>query len=123
MTGDELSAGERYYDYILTHVNDLVLAIHRTEQVTQYIRKIYQLKKDEKSGLPYGPPDIYLEPQIYSHQEPEYCADSFCCTIFGEHYVKNMVTNAQKKLMDHGRELNSKQQLTFVSGYRPGIDM
>ena len=34
MTGDELSAGERYYDYILTHVNDLVLAIHRTEQVT-----------------------------------------------------------------------------------------
>ena len=35
--------------------------------------------------------------------------------------MKNVVTNIYKTFMDHGRELNDKQQSQFVSGYFPEI--
>ena len=57
---DELPAGESYYEYVLIHVDALMVAIPRTEHVMQVISMPYWLKKEKKRGLPYGPPNIHL---------------------------------------------------------------
>ena len=49
------------------------------------------------------PRDIYLVAKNQLHQEPENDAESFYFAISGDYYVKNMVTNVQKNLMDHER--------------------
>ena len=59
-------------------------------------------------GLPYGPPDIYLGTHICKHQHPYDDSDSFCYTISGNHYMNNAVSNVQKKLMYHVRDLSAK---------------
>ena len=68
-TNDELPAGGRYYEYVLIHVDELMVDSRREEQVMQEISNIYRLKKDDKTGLPYGPPNIYLVEKIRRHQE------------------------------------------------------
>ena len=40
----------------------------------------------------------------------------------GDHYVKNIVANVEYKLMNHERQLNTKKQLPFTTGYIPEMD-
>ena len=68
MTNYGLPVGEHYYEYVLIHVDNLMIVIPRSEQVMQDISKTYQLKKYNKTGLPYGPPKIYLGAHICRHQ-------------------------------------------------------
>ena len=102
-TNDELPAGGRYYEYVLIHVDNLMVDIRREEHAMKAIIKIHQLKKDNKMGLTYGPTEIYLGKHIDNHQEPQDDVDSFCYNNSGDHYVKNVVSNFQKKFMDHGK--------------------
>ena len=81
---------------------NLVVASRREEYVMQDISNTYQLNKYNKSGLPYIPTDIYLGAQIPGHREPDYDAEYFFYAIYGDKYVKNMVSNVQKKLIYHG---------------------
>ena len=71
----------------------------------------------------YGPPDVYLGSQIRKWRHPDADDDEpYCYSISGDHYVKNVVTNVQRKLQAHGRELNAKQQSPMTTGYRPELD-
>ena len=40
----------------------------------------------------------------------------------GEHYVKNIVAYVEDELMNHRRQLYTKQQSPFITGYRPEMD-
>ena len=64
-----IPAGECYYEYVLIHVDELMVDSRREEQVMQEISNTYRLKKDDKTGLLYGPPNIYLVEKILRHQE------------------------------------------------------
>ena len=86
-----------------------MLAIRQLDQIMQAISKTYKLKKDKNTGLQYGPPYVYLGSQIWRYWYPEDHGDSFFYTVYGDQYVKNVVANVQKKLMDHGRELNARK--------------
>ena len=112
-----------HYEHIFIHMEDFVMSSHIAEQVVQAIGKNISSKKDNKKNLPYGTPDIYIGSQIRRHQELEDDADSFCSAIPGDHYVKNVFPNIQNKLMDHGRELNYKQQSPFISIYHPELNI
>ena len=100
-TNNKMPEGERYDEYVLIHVDDLMVDSRRSEQVIKNIRKTYRLNKDKKTGLPYGPNDIYLGSQIRRHQEPEDYSDSFYYAISDYHYVNNVVSNIHKNLKGH----------------------
>ena len=53
-----LPSGEWYYEYILIHVNDFMVASQQFNQVIQAISKNHKLKKYKNTGLPYGPTDV-----------------------------------------------------------------
>ena len=57
-TDDVLPSGEFYYEYVLIHVENLMVDIRIAEKVIQAIIKTYIQNKDKKTDLPYGPPDI-----------------------------------------------------------------
>ena len=97
MSNDCMHAGERYYEYVSIHVDNLIVDICIEEQVMQDISKTYQLNKYFKNGS-YSTSSIYLVSHSRSHKEPYNSADSLCCTIFSYHHVKNIVANAHKKL-------------------------
>ena len=40
----------------------------------------------------------------------------------GDYYVKNIMVNVEEKFMNHGRQLNEKQQSPFTTGYRPEME-
>ena len=61
---DGLPAGETYYYYVFIHVDELMVVSRRAEQVMHDISNTYRLKKDEKTGLPYRRPNIYLGAHI-----------------------------------------------------------
>ena len=75
-----------------------------------------KLKKDKKTSLPYGPPEIYPGVYIRRHKELEDYTHYFS-------YLNNEVAKVKKKLMDHERELNAKQQSPFISVYFLKINM
>ena len=88
----------------------------------QDISKTYNPKREKKRVLLYGKTDVYLGYQIWRHRYPEDDSDFFCYAISGDHYMKNIVSNVQKKLTDQGRELNTKQQPQLLNGYEPELD-
>ena len=73
-----LPVDEQYYKYVLIHVDNLMVESHISEQVMHAIIKTCCLKKYNKTGLPYGPPDIYIVAQICRYQEPEGGSEHFC---------------------------------------------
>ena len=40
----------------------------------------------------------------------------------GDHYVKNIGAYVKEKVMNHGRQINAKQQSPFTTGYRTERD-
>ena len=87
------------------------------------INGVYKLKEDKTSGLPYGPPNIYLGLKVQKYCNPESEDDTYCWSLSGDDYVKNIVANVQKKLQADGRQLNAKQSSPLTIGYRPELDV
>ena len=122
MTNAGLPAVERHYEYIISYVNDLMVDSRWLYQLMQAISQTYQLKKENKTVLSYGPPDVYLGYQILKHQDPENESKSFCYSMSNNDYVNNIIANVQNIIMDHRREFNYKQIFSFVTGYRHELD-
>ena len=117
-----LPSGEHYYYYILIHVDDLVVSIHKEYQAIQDIGRTYQLNKYKRMGLMCVPPDMHIGAHMFKHRYPEDYGNYFFYVIYSDHYLKNVITNVQKKLMGQGMELDAKQLSTFITGYLPNID-
>ena len=88
----------------------------------QAIIKTYKLNKYKNEGLLCGPSDVYLGAHIWRHWHSKDDSNSFFCAISVNHYVNNAIENLQKKLIDHSRELNNKQQYPFFTVYFPELD-
>ena len=62
---------------------------------------------------------MYLGTKIHKFKEKDTDDDQLCLSMSGNHYVKNVVAKVEEKLMNHGCQINAKQQLLFTNGYRP----
>jgi hypothetical protein len=51
--------GDKYYEYILVYVDDLLILSHETSTIVNAIKKLYRLKDDV-----IGPPKTYLGAQV-----------------------------------------------------------
>ena len=50
--------GDKYYDYVCVHVDDLLVSSHRAEEIMVLFRKTYRLKEEAKET------GIYLRASI-----------------------------------------------------------
>ena len=117
---DGKPSGERYYEYVLIHTDDLMVVSRRCGAIMEAIGQVYKLKEDKETGKCYGPPDIYLGSKIGKHRDDETGKEYW--TMSGDKYVANLVADVKKKLEQAGRSLNAKQKSPFTIGYRPEMD-
>ena len=59
-----MPVGDRYWEYVIIHVDNLLVEYMRAQTVMENIEKVYILKKDKKKIMVYGPPDVYLGTNI-----------------------------------------------------------
>ena len=108
-----------YWEYVLIYVDDLIVASQCASSVIEAIRHVYTLKEDNKTKKCFVPPDMYLGTKIHKFKYKYEDYDQYCWSMSGNHYVNNIVANVEGKIMNHGRQINAKQQSPFTTGYRP----
>ena len=117
-------AGEQYYEYVLIHTDDILVASRRANQILDAIDSVFNLKADKKTGKKYGEPDIYLGSQIKKHRHQSDDPNGpFSWSMSGDHYVEKAIQDVEQVLMSHGRELRANQKSPFDTGYRPEMDV
>ena len=52
--------GERYSEYVLIHVDDLLVASRRAKEIMESISQVYKLEEDKITKKYYGHPEMYL---------------------------------------------------------------
>ena len=87
-----------------------MVASQRASSVMEAISYVYTLKEDKKTKSCFGPPDMYLGNKYADDNQ-------YCWSMSGNHYVKNTVAKVDEKLMNHGSQLNVKQQSSFTTVY------
>ncbi len=111
--------GFQYYEYILVYVDDLLILSHQATAIVKEVQKLYRLKDDE-----IGPPKTYLGAQVkQSHLPHDNSKKQWA--VSAEQYIKNAVTNIERKLDQDGMKLNSKKYSStpLTMGYRPELDV
>ena len=97
-------------------------ALRRASSVIKSISHVYTLKVDKKKNKWFRPPDMYLGTKIHKFKDKDADNDQYCWSMSGDHYVKNIVANGEDKLINHGHQINAKQQSPFITGYRTDMD-
>jgi hypothetical protein len=110
--------GDKYYEYILVYVDDLLILSHETSTIVNAIKKLYRLKDDV-----IGPPKTYLGEQVKQTTLP-YDTSKTQWAASAEQYIKNAVTTIEQKLARDGMKLNSRKYAStpLSNGYRPELD-
>ena len=83
--------GERYWEYVLIHVDDLLVASRRATEIMESISQIYKLKENQATKKCYGPPEMYLGTRIHKWRDKDADPDDpYCWPMSGDHYVKTV---------------------------------
>ena len=108
--------GERYYEYVLAYVDDLLCCGERPDLQMAAIAKRFKLK----NGL-VEEPSLYLGADIekhYHNHEPTKVRWAMSSTK----YTTEAVADVESKLKAEGLMLPTKVTTLLSSGYRPKID-
>lgn len=106
--------GFRYYEMILTYVDDCLCVSHQPKRAIEGIKATFKLKGDKAEV-----PDMYLGGQI---AQVETTNGSKCWTLSSEKYLKTAISNVEENLNKSSLRLPSKCATPFVSGYLPSKD-
>ena len=105
--------GEKYYEYILVYVDDLLCISMEPLRPMQQIAKSLRFKKDK-----IEPPEFYLGARL----EMKELNGKRMWTMTSKDYVKAAVENMEKHLEKWNRKLPSKAVTPMSSGYAPETD-
>jgi hypothetical protein len=110
--------GDKYYEYILVYVDNLLILSHETSTIVNAIKKLYCLKDDV-----IGPPKTYLGAQVKQTALP-FDTSKMQWAVSAEQYIKNAITAIEHKLARDGMKLNSRKYAStpLSNGYRPELD-
>lgn len=108
--------GYKYYEYILTYVDDILCISHNPMTSMEMIRGKFKLKGDK-----VAPPKDYLGAVLEPMTND---AGTTCWSQSSDKYVAAAVTNVESYLQKKGRTLHAKRQSTspFLADYRPELD-
>jgi hypothetical protein len=111
--------GEKYYEYLLAYVDDLLSISWEPMQTMLLIKKKFTLKGDK-----IAPPEDYLG-AVLSKMKTEQGND--CWTQSADKYLAASVQNVEANLKQRGRvnglPRKSKCSTPFESSYRPELDV
>ena len=105
--------GEKYYEYILVYVDD-ILAI--SEKATDVMKEIQEKFKFKKNNI--SPPEIYLGGRL----ERKPLNGRNVWTLTSKDYVKAIINNIEIRLKQTGDKLSSKAITPMIQDYKPELD-
>jgi Reverse transcriptase (RNA-dependent DNA polymerase) len=106
--------GEKYYEYVLCYVDDVLCGSERPQQVMAYLSEKYTLKSGSVKE-----PDVYLGADIKKFAVD---TDQYAWGISPDTYVKSAVIEVERKLSEIGKKLANRVSTPMTSGYRPELD-
>ena len=109
------SSGERYYEYVLCYVDDVLVISSQPMRSMDGIREVFKLKGDKAEK-----PDMYLGAQITEVQTDN---GTKCWSLSSEKYVKAAVSNVDAALRKNNSKLPSNCPTPCTSGYHPAEDV
>ena len=106
--------GERYYEYLLTYVDDLIAVSCDAVAILKQIAQVAKLKKDE-----IKPPEDYLGATL------KRCVKDNVqlWTISSQKYVKASISNVEERLKSRSQRLPSNARTPMVQSYVPELDV
>ena len=107
--------GEKYYEYLLSYVDDILILSHNTKPIIEELTKRFRLKEDS-----LGPPSRYLGASIKIYTD-RYGVD--CWAMSSDDYVKIAVGEVERDLETAGHKLRGKAYRPFYQSYRPEVDV
>ena len=105
--------GEKYYEYMLVYVDDILCVSEDPTRPMQQISESLRFKKDK-----IEPPEFYLGARL----EKKDLNGRKVWTMTNRDYVKAAVDNMEKHLEKRNRKLPSKAVTPMSSGYVPETD-
>jgi hypothetical protein len=106
--------GEKYYEYVLCYVDDVLCGSERPQMVMDYLAEQYTLKKGSVKE-----PDVYLGADVKKFVVDK---DQYAWGISPDTYIKSAVAEVERKLSETGEKLANRISTPMTSGYRPELD-
>ena len=91
--------GEKYYEYILFYVENILAISHKAIVIMDEIRTTFKFMDNK-----VAPPETYLGARL----QKIYIKGKSCWTMSSVDYVNAAVTNAEEKLKKEGKSLPLK---------------
>jgi Reverse transcriptase (RNA-dependent DNA polymerase) len=107
--------GDRYYEYVLCYVDDLLVLSHDPQSIMNVLSKKYTLKEGSVKE-----PDMYLGAEIRKWQIGDDPKTRWA--ISSDMYVKQAIADVETELALAGEMLVGKVSTPISPGYRPEID-
>jgi Reverse transcriptase (RNA-dependent DNA polymerase) len=107
--------GEKYYEYVLCYVDDILCCSERPKLIMDYLASVYTLK----AGL-VKEPDVYLGADV---KKFAIGVDQSAWGISPDLYCKTTVKEVERKLAEIGQKLATRVSTPMSSGYRPEMDV
>ena len=105
--------GERYYEYILVYVDDIIAISHKAKEVMEEITSTFKFKNDK-----IIPPDTYLGAKL--KEKP--INGKKCWTMTSVDYINAALKNINATLKDKRWKLPTKVTTPMVTDYSPELD-
>ena len=112
--------GDRYYEYILAYVDD-ILSISETPEVSQgSLRSVFKLKNNK-----IAIPDMYLGMSLKHRSVVAGTGKEKCWSLCSDKYVSAAIKNVKdmRRKKDKSATLPKKCVTPFVSNYHPNEDV
>lgn len=110
--------GEKYYEYVLVYVDDILAISTNPKAVMDYLETTYTLKENSVQE-----PTEYLGTQIKKVSFKDGTSEE-CWAMSSDNYVKLAVTKVERELLEVGDLLKTGRISTPLAvGYRPELDV
>jgi hypothetical protein len=101
--------GEKYYEYLLCYVDDIICCSERPQKIMDYLGGVYTLKAGSLKE-----PDVYLGADVKKFAVG---LDKSAWGLSPDTYCKNAVKEVERKLEEVGQKLAVRVSTPMRSGY------
>lgn len=122
MRGAVKENGNKYYEYVLIYVDDLLVCSRKPDLIMQTLSKVYRFKEDPKTNEKWTPPDRYLGANIGQYQLHTSSNGKKHWYMPAEGYINAAIANLEVELSKIGKTLHSKVDCVMSPVYRPELD-
>jgi len=114
--------GFEYYEYVLIHVDDILVISGDPDKVLTSLSSIHKFKEDQ-AGLKWSPPDRHLGADMGQSAIPDDTRGKHHWHMSSDTYTKDAIKTVESKLEAEGRKLSTRADTPLSTNCRPGLDI